>query len=667
MIELLIDHADGAESTLSVVEPDNVGDEDLPSLNALTIDRELVREPDEPDEAEATVYRDAWLDVVDDVDGTNDELRIEEDGEPIFGGRLKDWEFDGVLVSVLLEGPKRDAIDAEPSGGNDVFEPKPDSDIVADILERVPTIDAGDIETVNDALGFSESQASPGKSLEKLARDTGGELRYNADFTLDYLEELGDERDTVLSPGNANVISDPRIQTKVREEVTHVRVLGSQEGTAQVRAEAVADSYDPETDRAVWRKKTDKEIQQESRAESLAEQLIDEYDGEPEYVEVEMELTPDVEPSIGDRFDVELPAFGIDKQLRIMGLERLIDDAGDRFRALLSNRKLSREQDGEAKTRSINEFREGNAGQYFFNSDGRGPEPIKDGEPFAVDIPYPDDVIADIDASLTIKSQAYRGRVESGGHSHEVSIGTHTHTVSVDTTSDANSDFENIEDGGSQLTSSITIDDWTEIASFEPSNSGSETRALTRVTITDYDTGELEIRLRNKSAGESFGQLWYGSVEEGQNLVHFSSDNSDTSGDELAVEARVVTIGTGGSTSEMGITAATVFEVVGTHNHEIEDSTTSSAGGATTETTDEAEDLVPGINTFDDETVSGVTVELNGETVLEDVDDGDLPETLDITGDLEAGDNEVVFESETLGEIEVEWAFEGLKNAGADD
>ncbi len=338
--ELVIAQSDGTErARLSLLDTDGVGRAGAPSLNSLRISRAVVRDPGEPDTAGATVYRDSWLELAGAIQGRTDTFTVEDDGTPIFGGRLRDAEVSGPVVNVLLDGPKGDAVNARPSEPSTRYQPQPDADIILNqLLPRMPTISTGTIETVDSTASLSEDRAFPGQSLTNLSVASGAEVIYRPDFSLDYVAQLGRDRNRILSPLRQTVISDPRVAEKVSEDVTHIRVVGSQEVSPVIEAEAVRDSF---TGREVYSQVVDSDITDQPRAENLADQLIAEYDGGTEYVEAEFELPAEVEPQIGDSFVTQLPAQGIDTRLRVLEVERTIDSNGERFSVLLSNRKLS--------------------------------------------------------------------------------------------------------------------------------------------------------------------------------------------------------------------------------------------------------------------------------------------------------------------------------------
>jgi len=205
-LTLDVEHANST-STLEILAPDALGEADAPSMRTLRIERKVIRQPEGADRAEAVVYRDAWDDVVSALDRRDDRFLIRDrGGSIIFGGRLVDVERSEITVSVIIESGKRDAIDAAPSSGNDAYPPQPDVDILQnELLPRVGTVAAGSLSQQDASIAFAESHASPGKSITKLARDAGAEVRYEpasgGGFEIDYVDRLGSDRSgETLSP-----------------------------------------------------------------------------------------------------------------------------------------------------------------------------------------------------------------------------------------------------------------------------------------------------------------------------------------------------------------------------------------------------------------------------------------------------------------------------------
>ena len=648
-LTLDIEH-DDTTSTLRILGPDELGDANTPSLQSARIERQLTRQPDATDTAEVVVYRDAWSDVEQSLDRTNDRLVIREDGDPEFGGRLADFERDGVVVSVLIDSPKRDAIDAEPSGGNDVYEPQPDSALVEDqLLPRVPTVGPGTVETVDGSIAFSESHASPGKSLTKLARDADAELRYRtteSGFELDYLARLGADRtDETLSPASATVLGEPRIREQITEDVTHVRVLGAGEGTAQTEAEAVADGFDPADDRAVYRQRVDKDIADGGRAESLAETLVAEYDGSPEYLEVEMEVPRRVEPSLGDEFAVELPAHDVDTVLRVTTAERIVDADGDRYRVVLSNRRHTADLAGDERALELDSLSEGNAGQYYALADGEGWDALDSGEPYEFSFYRPPETIGELRATLRLESRPYRLRAAQDGHTHDVSI-------SDATTSEDNSSLTNVVDSSTSQAEAVTIDGTpTTVASFSISEDTSLVTASLQLDVTSASSfvtlaAFLEIAETGEQIPTAPQDFQY--ADNGKTAVWSFSTADNHNGDTLELKAETLD----GETADVLPYAHIVAHGRHTHDVEISDTTATSATAA----------VDPGIVTIGDETVSGVDVTVAGETVATGLNHP-IDETIDVEGVLTDGRNDIEITSDSLGELRATLEYEAIKNA----
>lgn len=661
-LTLTVEHQGGTSSTLNILSPDTLGDADTPSLRTARITRNLIREPEAADEAEVSVYRDAWREVEDNLDRINDKLLIEEGGSVIFGGRLRDYEYNATTVSVLIDGAKRDAIDATSSTGSELYTAQNDTAILSSILGRVDTVSAGTTQTVDGAIAFSESYASPGKSVTKLAAAADAEVQYRATgsgFVVDYVGRLGSDRTTeTLSPSNGNVLGSIRLREKTRQNVNTITVLGAGSGRGQTTASATASSFDPTEDRTVERKHKDKDIVQEDRAAALAQTLVDEYDGSREYLEVECELPRSLDPSVGESFTVELPAYDRSETLRITMLERIIDTSGDLYRAVLSNRRHTRATDGQQRADSVQSLNEGNAGQIVRDSDSEGYTKVDSGEPQEWFFDFPQDVIDEFEAKLRIESRPFRQPSDPQGHSHSFSVPDHDHSVSFSssTTSANNSDMNNVEETASNISIS-TIDDtsWAEIDSFTAFTKGSQTRAQV-VADSFNDAGDIQLRLRNTVTdykSESQQIPWGLALQPVSILL---TDATNTSGEKVVVEAKA-------QSGSFNIQYGIVWTVLGQHNHElsVSDSTTTADGGSTSSTTGSESALQPGIVTTTSE-ASNVAVDIDGTTVVSGLS-SPIQETVDITGELTSGANTITATSDSLGEVRTSITYEALKNA----
>jgi hypothetical protein len=335
-LTLRIEHQDGTTSKLVVPTPVAIEDNQT-TLASITIEDAL----DKVASCEAAVYRDSWLDVLADVDRRNDQLFVvDSSGTDIFGGRLDDWQFSGSMVSVLIDSFERDMLDATPPASTSWTETA-DEVIAGDIISLVNApIAAGTVESALGTLDYSAEHISPGSMLRELTGSTGADLRYLPDGTVDYLSRRGTDRSETISPSTGAVIKDPRIRQTLREEVTDVRVVSQSDSTIYEEAEAIQTDAD---NREVWH--VDKiRSTSTSRLQARATRLANEFAAAPKYLEVETTLDPSMlstTPQVGDRYPVELPAYGLNDTLRVIERDRIIDKAGDVVNVLLSNRSLT--------------------------------------------------------------------------------------------------------------------------------------------------------------------------------------------------------------------------------------------------------------------------------------------------------------------------------------
>jgi hypothetical protein len=657
-LQLRIEHANGTTNTLDIVGSDDLGDDALPSLASVTKTRSIIREPDGTDTAEVRVYRDAWNEVRNDLDNIDDKFFVEESGTDIFGGRLHDWEFSDITVSLILHGPKEDALGATPSSGAEVYQPQGDDSLVTnELLSRVGTVSAGTVTQQNGSIAFEESHSSPGKSITKLAETTGSETVYRPDFSLDYVDSLGSDRTaTVLSPANQNVLGSPRIQRREQEDFTHIRVLGSQNGSTQFQAERVINSN---TTREKWGLFTEKDAQSQSRVDALADEIQSELQSSDRHIEVEMEIAGSVAPELGDEFSVTLSEYGVDTTLRALRVSRTLDGDGDRYSCLFSNRRLARELQGERQARSTDSFDSGNPGQYYALADGEGWDALNSNESYEFSVYRPTNTIAEYRAKLQLESREYRLRASQSGHDHSLTISDHNHDVSISDTSTSTNNADFGQQTGFFRENGITVDTTETISLGTVSQNGSAFLVDVNLAIANGGGG-VEISLeRNGNRVDSVTDSYVG---DDSSVSCVLTDFSNPNGDSYDV---VVT--------DFGVGTTTTFsyqingDIIEQHTHDvsISDTSTTTDGGGTTTTTDNVAAVDPGINTITGVTVSNVAVDIGGTTVASGLSHSDLSggRTIDISGVLADGSNPVAISSDSLGEIRATIEYEGLKNA----
>jgi hypothetical protein len=336
-LTLRIEHASGDVSELVVPTPVAI-DSEAVTLSTIRTERAL----DRVARCEATVFRDEWIDVEAKLDRRNDELYVvDAAGSNIFGGRLDDWQFAGITVSVQIDSFERDPRESEPPPS---FERSSLSDaaIAADLIDLMDApITAGTIEETTSSIDYSATHTAPAVMLRELSGSTAADVRYRPDGTVDYLQRRGVDRVVTLSPASGAVISEPRIRRTMREDTTDVRVLSQSDDSVFEEAEAVSTGSD---EREVWKLDEINSVSS-SRLQARATRLANEVADASEYLEVETALDPDAlaaVPNVGDRYTLELPASGIATDARVIEADRVIDGGGDRLeRVLLSNRKLT--------------------------------------------------------------------------------------------------------------------------------------------------------------------------------------------------------------------------------------------------------------------------------------------------------------------------------------
>ncbi|PCR89327.1 phage tail protein [Natrinema ejinorense] len=644
MLTLRIEHTDGTVSELDAIRASRT--EDL----------------DEQARAEATVYRSDWSNVEDDLDERNDKLFVAAGGTDVFGGRFEDSQSEGGTVSVQLSSPETDASDAEPTPANLTYQNVADSTIVTDAITAVDTLSAGTIETVASAISYSASHASRSKQIRDQRKATGAEIRYNADWTVDYLDRRGSDRNITLGPAEGNIGDGFSKTLDIREEVTHVRALGAQDGPDQRTAEAVVSGYSA-GERPVWRRVEDKEIIDQDRLEELAQTQVQEYDGEPRAIEVQATVFG-VDLALGDRVDVDYPEENISRSLRVVTLTTRWDGQGKTQQVTLSNRFRTRSSNqGDAKRNTdLQKFNRGYQGFVDRSQATSGWNPAESGTPQTLEIPnWPDDIVKEQTVELTVQGRAWRSPVESVGHEHKFSW---RHSHGVDTTSSNNSDYQTVvATGRAGYSSPQTLDDsWSTIGSVPTSGSfsvdTSEVAVVAALTPTNSPGGmgvrSLSVRLKNDSSGDYYPDSDGIRVREiTESPIPFPALEApeNANGDSYSLEA------TTDFTSEYGsldIAVAAGYWADGQHVHGVDSTTTE--GGVNQDTTSSEAAFQPGVTTTfngSEYYPSDITITVNGTQIATISGDNTTSweETINLTGELQAGSNTITAEPADRGEL----------------
>jgi hypothetical protein len=615
------------------------------TLSGLTAERD--RYIVEPARAEITVDRDEWQAVVDSINERADRFRIDAEGVTgWFGGRFRDTERGTHTVTVMLDSYERDAQDAEPTGGQKLYQNVDDATIVSDALSRVPTLSPGTIQTVASGLSFSFANASAAKQIRDVAEAGGALVRYNADRTVDFLNRsTADGTEPELSPSAGTLIGDPDISDDNRNPPTDIIGLGAQSGPNQVRATATVVAG---ADRRVYRRYENKDIQTQSRLQTIVDRLATEIGAAGPKLDIEAEAVG-IDLSPGDLVDVLWPEQDLSDTLRTIETSRVIDADGARYAAVRAANRWP-EQGGAQKAREdLERFRSGYQG--FIDRDNFS----IDNQPVSASLNaedsyfYPSDVVDEKRAEIRVRGRAYRSFVASAGHTHDIQIGT---TTSLNDAVDVND--------SAQLTLTLTngTSSWSDGATFTENATVPSSWEGYPIFVVLRVTGAAPTDTNAPVAGDAVSFSFDSSslLTAGiQSSEHHQFTPSDVAfGDNLDIRAyRTATDITPGqnfgaflrniSGTTLNIDAAEVTLVNMRHNHTID---------IGTETSESAAGFEPGVQEFN-LYPSNVDVLVNGQSVGVSLGGGSGPfaSTVDIAGLLGPGDNQIEFTSDTTGRV----------------
>lgn len=341
-------------------------------------------------------------------------------------------------------------------------------------------------------------------------------------------------------------------------------------------------------------------------------------------------------------------------------LERILDEAGDRFRALLTNRRLTTDLQGDQKALELNSLSEGNAGQYYAITDSEGWDAVGSGEPYEFIFYRPVDTIGELRAKLRLESREYRLRADQVGHSHTVSVNhpSHSHLVSGTTDIVPNASETELHEF---VFSTLTIPEGTRTAVNSYSVNTPAYPYLVYVTVgkdpSSADFNSIEVFARKANQTDSYNII-QSSASLGQGYAGFGYIPDDLVGDDLEL---VININTVNGTDPV-IDGQWTIIAIPPHDHGVNETSTQALGRTVSETTDSVAAVDPGINTIQGEQVSNVALDINGSTVASGLSHP-IDTTVDITGIMSDGPNPVTISSDALGELRATIEYEAIKNA----
>lgn len=676
-IQTTITHSDGSTDALDGVQSQET------------------REFDKEDMATIHVERSDANDV--DLTEGVDEVVLTVDGEDSFGGILRDINRGGSTAELVVESYERLARNAEPTPGGERWGDERDDDIIEDAIQGVPDLSAGTLDHIEDGLTFVFSHTSPAKKIRTVTDATTGIVQYNPDKTVDYrgLAVVGTERTEVLSPSSQTVVDGFEVRREGGEEyVTHLRMLGAGEGDAQVQTTVISDEW-AEGDPKSWDTRTNKDVTDEGVLQKQGEVLIAELN--EDHLEVETTVEG-VDVALGDQFLVQHTQEQIDQEMRVVEHTRVTTADGVTHQVTLSSRTKARKRQYEKEVKDLERYNKAFEGTSVTMNTGGGRQPVDGGHNYQFDVYYPDEVAYEHRVMLRVKGLPYRaysqGAASGGGehshsiefsidsHTHHVDVTDHIHTVPLSTTS-ANSAADSSNIDPIARTVANPSSSWEFEETFDwPGVAGSATTGIVFAHLAAHDPG-TDIGEPFSTAGvtmESGGTQFFKSFEDQSPSETIRNANSRHwnvvhTADDMSGEAVSVTfegsIFTGSPEFYYDVSAI----VIGDHDHEVEETMTSEADGAFSESTSDgggstevqtttnatglhAHPADPGIQEVFDGTTyypKDCQVIVNGVDVGGAFGDGTGPfqETVDLAGELQPGKwNTIEVSSAELGHLQ---------------
>jgi hypothetical protein len=595
-----------------------------------------------------------WQTVADSINRRADRFRIDAAGETgWFGGRFRDTERGGQQVTVILDDYERDGRDAQPTGGQVLFQNVDDATVVQDAISRIPTLSAGTIQTVTSGLSFSFSNAEPAKMIRDAAQPGGAIVRYNADRTVDFVARPTTASEPELSTAANTLVGDPDVSDDNRNPATEIIGLGAQSGPNQVRATA---TVDPTAARDVYRRYENKDIQQQDRLQTTVDRLADEVAAAEEKLDVEADaINLDVRP--GDPLAFVWPARGIDETVRVIEFTEVINERGQRYAPLRVSNRWPEQGGSDKAIADLERFNRGYQG--FIDRDNfRAVErqPVDGSLAATGEYPYPDDVVTEVTSEITVRSLPYRSYVSSGGHTHTIDIGQRTSLNNAVDINDSQSATVDFAGGGTiDLAAGETVDkDFT-----IPDGWSAYPTVIELVAIGNDDDPNAPAVGDALAWSFASGSYWSSSTKSSEHVqfkppkvsavdaltIRASRTIGDVNpGDNISLFVENIS----GSEIAFDFLEANLYNIRHTHTVDIGSETSQSAAGFAPGVVESFPDD-PGANANGELLASNLDIVINGSTVATDIGSGEFTQTVDISGDLSAGVNDIEITSDTPG------------------
>lgn len=380
-----------------------------------------------------------------------------------FGGVYRDVNRQGGSTEVLLDSFERYARDATPTGGGERWDNVDDTQIINDGISNIPQVSAGTVNNVASGISMLFTHASPAKKLRETANVAGGELRYNVDKTVDYVETLGTDRSgsITLSPTEQNIEGEFNATKKGGDEdATHIRFLGAGEGEHQTVINMVPDadgaSYDNKRtytssrwssgDRRVWDIVSNKDLTDEDALTEFGQNYIEDMDTDG-YIDVNTTVRG-VDVSIGDIYHVEHSGEQVDTDMSVISMTEKILSNGTEYELTLSTRRNSRMDLSSKDRQDIQRYNKALEGTAVPINASGGRQPVNSSNNYEFKFYYPAEVKYEHRLNVRVMGLEYRAYSQGAASGGGVETTSEAGGVNNDTTSSGGFTSDTTSDGG---------------------------------------------------------------------------------------------------------------------------------------------------------------------------------------------------------------------------
>jgi hypothetical protein len=591
----------------------------------------------------------------DDFQQTSTETGVTEvtvlDGQDVkFSGRLNDVNWEQSLAVLVCDSWEEDADEAPLQRGanatgtkfEEQYENTSSETIFTDSINNVPGLTVGDVapdaSTVTHDIVFSN--ASQREKIRTLELGDPFFVTYNYDKSVDLTASPGRDRTNItLGPQSDNVEGDIIVvDDGFDDSYTDLLVLGAGSGgDDQLSTTRV---LDPNADRRKEKRVNYKNITTQSYLEDVADEVQDEI--QRDFQQVELTIR-DLQVDIGDEFTVVKEEEGVNDTFYVWDYERTLSSV-DKYDVVLSTRRKFRTDTESEILSSIDDYETAKEPPVvFLNGGGGNRSPVGPGNNWEMTQAYPEDVLFERNVELNIRGRAYRAfsfGASGGGSYQNTSTSTPTNSrggFSVENTRQQVVNIEALDQGG----------DWTTVEAL--GIDGDDDYAFGHVSVQNStDSVNHEVLIRISVNNQSYNTIGFQNNAIPPGLSSFASGSVfadlrdvDTSNENVRLQVAYRDLPNNSSRDE-GVESN--MALLSTHEHDVE-----------INIPNHTHDPDPGIIDFTDLYPENIDVIVNGTTVASDVaGDGtsDFETTVDLSGVLTPGFNEIEVTSDSLGHIE---------------